>query len=210
MSVFKHTCLTMDYAAQTWNDPEIVFACFTHDFGKPICWEKFENAHGHEVEGLPFIKDFCDRYKVPNNYRELALQTCEYHTKVHGLFGRNDQAWTRPKSIMKLFEDTGALKHPERFKKMLKACEADAKGRGKEFHEDFTKTIEYYLNKPYHQRKYLEDCLDVVLNLNTKPISVKMLTEGKKGTLIGEAIRVARISEIRWVQNKWKKILNNI
>ncbi|AGN51473.1 tRNA nucleotidyltransferase [Vibrio phage eugene 12A10] len=207
--VGTHTDMVMDYAATTWNDPEIVFACLTHDFGKPLCWGKFENAHGHEKEGLPFIEDFCDRYKVPNSYRVLALQTCEYHTKVHGLFGRNNQAWTRPKSIMKLFEDTGAMKHPERFKKMLKACEADAKGRGKVVHEDETKTIQYYLNKPYHQREYLEECLNVILSLDTKIISSKMMEEGKKGTLIGEAIRVARISEIRGVQNIWKQELSD-
>lgn len=205
--VGTHTDMVMDYSAEVWNDPEIVFACLTHDFGKPICWEKFENAHGHEVEGIPFIEDFCDRYKVPNSYRGLATQTCEYHTKVHGLFGRNNQSWTRPKSIMKLFEDTGALKHPTRFKKMLKACEADAKGRGKEFHGDSTKTIEYYLKQPYNQRPYLEECLDVLLSLDTKDISARMVLDGKKGTLIGEAIRVAKIDKIREVQNKWKKKL---
>ena len=209
-TVWTHTALVMDYAATTWNDPEIVFACLTHDFGKPLCWDKFENAHGHEKEGLPFIEDFCDRYKVPNSYRALALQTCEYHTKVHGLFGRNNQAWTRPKSIMKLFEDTGAMKHPARFKKMLKACEADARGRGKAVHEDETKTIQHYLNKPYHQRQYLEECLEAVLNLDTKTISSKMVDEGKNGVLIGEAIRVARISEIRGVQNKWKQKLSEV
>ena len=207
--VGTHTDMVMDYAAQTWNDPEIVFACLTHDFGKPLCWEKFGNAHGHEKEGLPFIEDFCNRYKVPNTYRNLAMMTCEYHTKVHGLFGRNNQAWTRPKSIMKLFEDTGALKHPERFKNMLKACEADAKGRGKEVHEDPNKIVEYYLNKPYPQRQYMEDCLNAVLNLDTKDISAKMIAEGRKGVLIGEAIRVAKISTIREVQNQWKKKLSH-
>lgn len=205
--VGTHTDLVMDYAATTWNDPEIVFACLTHDFGKPLCWEKFENAHNHEKEGLPFIEAFCNRYKVPNSYRNLAMLTCEYHTKIHGLFGRNSQAWARPKSIMKLFEDTGALKQPLRFKKMLKACEADAKGRGKSWHEDPTKTIDYYLNKPYPQRQYMEDCLNAVLDLDTKGISTEMISKGKKGTLIGEAIRVARIQAIREVQNQWKKIL---
>lgn len=210
MSVFKHTMLVTDTAKDLFNDKEITFAALCHDFGKSHCYQEYGNAHGHEKEGLPFIEDFCDRYKVPNSYRALALQTCEYHTKVHGLFGRNNQSWTRPKSIMKLFEDTGAMKHPERFKKMLRSCESDAKGRGKVVHEDETKTVQYYLNKPYHQRQYLEDCLNAVLDLDTKNISAKMVVEGKKGTLIGEAIRIARISAIREVQNQWKKLGTNI
>ena len=206
--VGTHTDMVMDYVAEVWNDPEIVFASLCHDLGKPLCWSKFENAHGHEIEGLPFIQELCARLKVPNSYKKLALQVCEYHTKVHGMFGINNQSWTRPKSIMKLFEDTGAIKHPETFYKILKACEADAKGRGKEFHEDPTKTVKFYLEKPYHQRPYLEECLSAVLELDTKIISDKMVSEGKKGTLIGEAIRVARINAIRGVQIKWKQNLS--
>lgn len=202
MSVFKHTCMVMDYAARNYNDPEVVFACLTHDFGKPICWQKYGNAHGHELEGLSYIEDFCNRWRVPNNYKELALMTCKHHTKVHGILGRNNQAMTRPKSIMKLFEETSALSKPERFLKMLKVCESDARGRGKTLEQ-----IKEFENKPYPQRQYLSDCLNAVIHTETKSISTRMLSEGKRGVLIGEAIRVARIQVIREVQNQWKKIL---
>lgn len=206
--VWTHVSMVMDYAAQTWNDPEINFACYTHDFGKPSCWVARGDAHGHEKEGLPFIESFCDKFKVPNRYRELALLVCEYHTKIHGMMGRSEQNWTRPKSIMKLFEDTGALRNPERFLKMLKCCEADAKGRGVEVCEDFTKTKEYYLSKDYPQARYLQECLVAVINLDTKSVSARMLAQGKTGTLIGEAIRVERINSIRGVQNRWKQNKN--
>ena len=204
--VWTHTALVMDYAAKTYNDSEINFACYTHDFGKPVCWQKYQNAHGHEKEGLPFIVAFCDKFKVPNRYHILALLVCEYHTKVHGIMGRNEQNWTRPKSIMKLFEDTGALRNQERFLKLLKCCESDAKGRGvdRNGHTPYETTKEYYLNKPYPQAEYLAECLEAVINLDTKTITATMVEQGKLGTDIGEAIRVERISKIRGVQNKWK------
>ncbi len=209
--VWTHTALVMDYAAKTYNDPEINFACYTHDFGKPVCWQMYQHAHGHEKEGLPFIVSFCDKFKVPNRYRELALLVCEHHTKVHGIMGRNEQNWTRPKSIMKLFEDTGALRNQERFLKILKCCEADAKGRGvdKNEHTHYETTKEYYLDKPYPQAEYLEECLEAVISLDTKTISATMVEQGKLGTDIGEAIRVERINKIRGVQNKWKNKSKN-
>jgi tRNA nucleotidyltransferase (CCA-adding enzyme) len=195
-----HCAMVMDYAAKTWSDTEIVFAGLCHDFGKPVCWEKYGNAHGHEVEGLYYINDFCARWKVPNSYRELALITCEYHTKVHGCMSRGTNDWMKPKSIMKLFEDTGAMKKPDRFLKMLKACEADAKGRGASAEQ-----IAEFESKPYLQRSYLEDCLSGVLNYNSKPLSKKMLAEGKTGVIIGQTIRQEKIKLIREVQKQWKE-----
>lgn len=98
---------------------------------------------------------------------------------------------------MKLFEETSALTKPERFSKILKACMADSRGR-----------IGVSSRDEYRQLPYLEECLQAVKSVDTKSISAKMVAENKKGTLIGEAIRVARIDAIRGVQNKWKKKLS--
>lgn len=189
-----HSGMAMDYAAKTWNDPEINMALLCHDAGKPSCWEKYQNAHGHEKEGLPFIEDFCDKWKVPNKYRKLALLTCEFHTKVHGCLGRGSNKGMKPKSIMKLFEDTGALSNPQRFTKMLKACEADAKGRG-----NGVEQILEYENKPYPQRDYLQRCLDKVLTFKSGEMSKRLLAEGKSGVMIGDLLRQEKIKLIRGV-----------
>ena len=106
---------------------------------------------------------------------------------------------TRPKSIMNLFQTTSALTKPERFEKILKACIADARGRGAGEEQ-----IKEFENKPYPQADYLRGCLEAVRGLDTKSISKKMLDNGKSGVMIGEAIRVARIGTIRGVYNKWK------
>lgn len=185
--VYTHTMLVVDHAAKYHKDSEIVFACLMHDMGKGIAFERQGNLNGHELMGKPIVIDFCNRYKVPNKYKELALIVCEYHTHCHKAFEMN------PNKIMKLFERTKAESKYERFMKFLKACESDAKGRGGDFP-----------NRVYNQPDYLKECLDAIKLVDTKSISAKMVSEGKTGLLIGEAIRVAKIDAIRGVKNKWK------
>lgn len=206
---YYHSLMVLDHAANTWNDTEISWAAVTHDLGKSVAYNIHDNLHGHEDLGVPVVKDLCKRLKVPNNYRDLALITTEHHTRVHSCMGRNGQNWTRPKSIMKLLEQTNALAKPQRFEKFLKACESDAKGRGLDYHEKYEYTIDYFLNKEYPQREYLLECLNAAKSVDTKSISSKMVEEGKDGKLIGEQIRVARIDSIRKVQRLWKLKIEN-
>jgi tRNA nucleotidyltransferase (CCA-adding enzyme) len=198
-NVWVHTQLVMDYAAKHYNDPEITWASFTHDLGKASCYVQRGNGHGHEEEGLPYIISLCDRLKVSNSYRELALLVCEHHQKVHSCLGRGSNKGMRPKSIYKLFQKTSALTKPLRFEKMLKACRSDAAGRGA--NEEQIKEFE---DKPYFQKEFLLECLQAASMVDTKEVSIPAMEKGKSGLEIGEAIRIARISAIRGVQNRWK------
>tara|TARA_R110000787_G_scaffold44901_1_gene109788 strand:- start:10237 stop:11517 length:1281 start_codon:yes stop_codon:yes gene_type:complete len=198
-NVWKHVSMVMEYAAKHFNDPEINWACYTHDFGKDYCYQEHGNGHGHEQEGLPFIEELCNEYKVPNNYRDLSLLVCEHHQKVHSCLGRGTNKGMKAKSIMRLFQQTNALVKPERFEKILKACRADAAGRGAN-----TEQIKEFENKPYLQKEYLLECLEAAMLVNTKEVSLPAIEQGKSGIEIGELIRVARIDAIRGVQYKWK------
>jgi tRNA nucleotidyltransferase (CCA-adding enzyme) len=195
-NVFLHTMMVLGDAANRFKDPEINFAPLLHDIAKPKCYSERGKGYGHDAEGVPMIEEFCKQWKVPNNYRDLAKITCEQHQKVHGVLGRDANKWSRPKSIMKIFEQTSAISKPERFKKMLKVCESDHWGR-----------ISDEVKSHYLQRPYLEECLQAVLDLDTKTVSKEMLEKGKSGVIIGQSIREARIDEIRKVQNMWK---NNV
>lgn len=185
--VYTHVMMCVDYAAKEYRDSEIVFACLMHDLGKVVAYNQQGNLNGHESFGVSVVIEFCKKYKVPNVYRDLALITCEYHTHCHKAFEMN------PNKIMKLFEKTNAENKYDRFMKFLKACESDARGRGGDLP-----------NRTYKQPEYLKECLDAVKSVDTKSISAKMISEGKSGLLIGEAIRVAKIDAIRGVKNKWK------
>ncbi len=197
-----HSRMVMDYAAKIFCDPEITFAGMVHDLGKIEAHERYGNAHGHEELGVSRVEDFCKEFKIPNNYRDLAVLVTRWHGKIHGVMGRGSNGWTTPKSIMKLFQETNALSKPERFDKILKACMADARGRG-----GTPEQVLEFESKEYPQYLYLTDCLDAAKAVDTKAISLPILQEGKKdGVFIGEQIRVARITAIRGVQNQWKQL----
>lgn len=194
-----HTYLVMDYAARFYGNPEVVFACFCHDFGKPITFQQYGNAHGHEEAGVAIINEFCDKWKVPNNYRDLAVMTSKYHTKVHGCLGRGANKGMKAKSIMKLFEETNALGKTDRFINMLYACISDARGRGKDKEDQLV-----YEAKEYPQAHFLQECLAAMKMVDTKSISIPAKEAGLSGIKIGEKIRSARITAIRQVQQKWE------
>lgn len=196
--VLTHTFLSMAYAADEKMLPMTIFACLCHDFGKPIAQDKFGSAHGHEKEGLPFVEAFCDEWRVPLRFKRIAMMTTEYHTKVHGILGRGDNAPTTPKSIMQFFEATSALTKEIDFGMMLDACEADAAGRG-----DGPEQIAEFAKAPYPQREYLMQCLRAVKSLDTKPLTEKLLLAEKSGKIIGMEVRGARIKAIREVRKMY-------
>lgn len=192
IDTFVHTMLVIDYAARTFKDPEITFACLLHDVGKAPCYKEYGNAYGHEEKGVALVESFCDRLKVPNSYRELAILVCKYHTKIHGCMGRGANSKMKPQTMIRLFEETKALNKPERFAKIVKSCIADARGRG----ADRLQQNEF-VNKAYPQAEYITGCLNAAINTDTRSISKKLLERGVDGITIGKEIRAARINSIR-------------
>ena len=192
-----HTDMVMQEAVKHGYSPEVIFACLCHDFGKVIYFLN-GNLHGHEDYGVPIVENFCDNWKVPNKYRDLALLATEFHGKIHTAMGRDNQGWMKPKSIMKLFEDTRALAHPMRFLDILNVCECDAKGRLS------------FSDRVYPIKYYLIECLEaaLVVRSNSKAISIPMKEAGKDGLQIKEAIRVSVIDAIRKVTTKWQRSFN--
>ena len=190
-----HTELTTKWAAVNHN-AHIALAALLHDMGKAKTFKEHGNFHGHEAAGVEDVILFCERWKISNKDTRLAIHVCEHHTRIHSVLGRNGENRTKPKKIMKLFEETRALDNREHFVNLLHVAEADAKGRGP------TK-----INKPYHQTAYLLACLDAAKAVDTKLISNRMLdstTDTSIGKAIGEAIRVERIAAIRSVYKTWK------
>ncbi len=119
-----HVMLALRYAAEVGAPATVRFAALTHDLGKARTpRERWPSHHGHEELGVPLIEALCDRLKVPNAQRELAILTARHHTLVH-----RAQELT-PATVLKLFETCDAFRRPERFAELLLACEADARGR---------------------------------------------------------------------------------
>ena len=119
-----HTMMVLQQACLLSDDPLVRFAALTHDLGKGTTEKDILPHHyDHEERGVNLVKELCDRYKVPNQYRELAVITSRYHTHVHRAFE------VKPKTLLKVLNATDAFRKPERFFQFITACIADSHGR---------------------------------------------------------------------------------
>lgn len=197
---FIHTILCLEQADKFKTDPWVKFAVLCHDFGKAVTFRKYGNLLGHEEAGLEPVRTLCERIRVPNEYRDIALYVTEQHTRVHCIIGRNGQKNAKPRSVMKIFEAAGNVTSQKTYNKvaaLADACFCDAKGRGPK-----KAMLEY------PQGHLLLDAFNAVYQLDTKSISSAMLEKGKSGLDIGEAIRVARIDAIRSVMKRGEDDVN--
>ena len=100
------------------------FAALTHDLGKGTTPADILPRHiGHEERSVNLVKALCKRMQVPNDCRDLALIVARFHGKVR----RVEEM--RPDTVMRLLQDTDAMRQPERFEAFLLACECDSRGR---------------------------------------------------------------------------------
>ncbi len=85
-------------AVELTTDPRIRFAALLH----------------HQT--LDYIGAFCERYRVPSDYRELAELLVRYF--------KDCQAADSAEKMLSLFQVTDAFRREERFKSFLLACKA--------------------------------------------------------------------------------------
>ena len=171
-----HTMMVVDQAAQLSDRLSVRFAALTHDLGKALTPAAVLPGHrGHEHRSGPLIQALCERLRVPNECRDLALAVAVQHTKVH----RAEEL--KAATVMKLFESTDALRRPERFDELLLACEADARGRlGFE-------------NRRYPQAEYLRALLQAAQTVKPRELDF----EGLEGPAIGKRIHDVRVAVIK-------------
>jgi len=79
-----HVMLVLDAAARLSPDPRVRFAALVHDLGKsetPAAeWPKHV---GHEKRGAELVKALCERFRVPNEYRDLGVIAARFHALCH-------------------------------------------------------------------------------------------------------------------------------
>lgn len=119
-----HVMMVVDCAAGRNCALPVRFAALTHDLGKGTTpREEWPRHIGHEIRGVDLIKPLCKRLRVPNDCRDLALVTARFHGLAHRAFE------LRPETLLKLLQETDALRQPKRFGQFLQACAADSCGR---------------------------------------------------------------------------------
>jgi tRNA nucleotidyltransferase (CCA-adding enzyme) len=170
-----HIMMALRLASRISDSTVVRFAVLMHDLGKASTpAEKLPSHPGHEQASVPLIEALVARLRVPNDYRELALLAARHHGLVHRAFE------LRPATVLKLLEETDAVRRPERFAQFLLACESDARGRA---------GLE---ERPYPQADYLRRAREAIAEVTLDPSE----RDGLNGAAIGEKLRSKRLKAL--------------
>ena len=170
-----HTLMVLQQACQLTQNATVRFAALCHDLGKGVTpTEKWPSHHGHEQMGVDIIKQLCQRLKVPNEFRDLAIITSKHHLHIHKAFE------LKPETMLKILEQLDAFRRNERFEQFLLACLADVRGR-KGFEQ-----------RSYPQADFMRLAVKTAREIDIQPIKEMQL----KGEAMAQAIRKARTHAI--------------
>ena len=170
-----HAMLVLDMSARLQTPLAVRFACLCHDFGKGTTPADVLPRHiGHEQRSARLLLQVCERWRVPNDCKELAEVVAREHGNIHRSGELN------PAALLRLLERCDAVRKPRRFEEALQACECDARGRlGFEA-------------AAYPQRQRLAGALQAALAVETAPVAQAAAQRGFKGKAIGDAVSKAR------------------
>ncbi|WP_318464470.1 multifunctional CCA addition/repair protein [Photobacterium leiognathi] len=170
-----HTLLVAKKAAELSTDKTIRFAAQVHDLGKALSPKDDLPHHKmHCRDGIKPIKALCQRLRVPNEYRDLALLVCEQHTKIH------HAEEMRADTFIKIFDQIDAWRRPERVAQLATCCRADARGRT------------HFEQTPYPQADIFQAVFAIAQQVDVKAI----VAAGFKGAEIREQLAAKRIEAV--------------
>ncbi|HEX9208522.1 MAG TPA: multifunctional CCA addition/repair protein [Steroidobacteraceae bacterium] len=172
----EHTLQVLDVACELADDTAVRFAAIVHDLGKGVTPRARWPSHvGHEQLGVLEIQRLCDRCKVPNEPRELGVLVSREHQRIHRARELRDA------TVLDVLEATDAFRRPDRFDKLLLACEADARGRGPELRA-----------RPYAQGPLWREWRAAAAAVKLDPAVLREL----QGPEIAQRLHAARVAAI--------------
>jgi tRNA nucleotidyltransferase (CCA-adding enzyme) len=172
-----HTLMALQMAARLSQSETVRFAVLVHDLGKATTpRDLLPRHHGHEQRSEELIERLCARLPVPNRFRDLALLVARHHGIVH------KAAELKPQTILRTIVGADGLRQPERFDDMLRACEADARGR---------KGLE---DRPYPQGDRLRAALSAAKAVDAGKVKAE---RGLDGEALGLALHDERLAAIK-------------
>jgi len=170
-----HTLMTLTLAASLSDEVDVRFATLFHDVGKALTPpEKWPSHHGHGAAGVPLVEALCQRLRVPNAIRDLALIVTEYHDVVHTIERQSADA------LVALFDRIDAWRKPHRVEQIALTSEADARGRA---------GLE---SMAYPQGDYLRQAFALAQSVPTKAV----IEAGFKGAKVREELTRRRIAAV--------------
>jgi tRNA nucleotidyltransferase (CCA-adding enzyme) len=178
-----HTMLVLTQAALQSPRLDIRFAALMHDLGKgltpPSAWP---SHHGHEHSGLKPIEQVCQRLRVPNDCKELALMACEFHQLLHRALQ------LKASTLLKLFDGIDLWRKPERLDALLQVAIADLRGRTG------------FEQADYPPADYLRAMAQAARAVDIKAI----VAQGFQGEQIREQVQRARLNALKQTKQHYQ------
>lgn len=176
-----HMMLVIDYAAERGFELAVRFAALMHDLGKGLTPSAdWPSHHGHEGMGVELVAALCQRLRVPNDCRDLALMAAREHGNVHRALE------LRANTMVSLFERCDGFRKPERFRQLLLAAECDFRGRGGDPHA--------MRARDYPQGPRLLKALAAARAVDAGAVAARC---GEDKARIPEAVHAARVSAVK-------------
>ena len=176
-----HTMMVLQQAVKLSHKTTVRFAALVHDLGKCLTPKQYWPSHrGHEEKGVPVIEKLCQRLRIPNEHKDLAVLASRFHLNVHRAFE------LRPDTLVKILEKLDGLRKPERFEDFLLVCSADIHGR---------KELE---DQPYPQADYFRQAMATVRDVDISELKQQNLD----GKAMAEGIRRLRVEAIKTLKEK--------
>ncbi len=96
---YNHTLEVLERTSNLTNNELIRFGALVHDFGKAVTPKSnWPHHYNHENLGLPIIKNFCQKLKMPSSYLKAGYTACREHMRA-GIYER-----LKPGTKIDLFE----------------------------------------------------------------------------------------------------------
>ena len=183
VDTLSHTLMCVDAAVRHGFALPVRVTALLHDLGKAATPQHEWPSHRlHEERGLPLVAQFCERLRVPNQSRDLALAVTRDHLNVHRALE------LRAGTLLGLLERFGAFKKSgEFFEQALQSCLCDARGRlGLE-------------NCDYPAVDYLREARQIALQIQ----AAEVMRDGHSGPAVSEQIALRREQALgNWKQKR--------
>ncbi|MDM1755429.1 multifunctional CCA addition/repair protein [Acinetobacter towneri] len=169
-----HTMMSLQQACRANYSLDVRFAVLLHDLGKALTpADELPRHIMHEERGIRPVTEVCDRLRVPNTTKQLALAVCKEHLKCHQALS------LKPGTLWRLLQRLDVLRRPERVEAFVQACECDSRGRlGLE-------------DRDYPQASYILEAIQVVRSIKAQDLPADV-----QGPDIGEMLIELRIKAI--------------
>lgn len=174
-----HVMRVVDAAHRMGFDATVRTAALLHDLGKSLTPPALLPGHrGHDQRGVPLVKEFCSRLRVPSGHRDLAMAVAREHINVHRA------PRSGPVELLALLERLRAFQDSPFFEQALEACLCDARGR------------KGFENCEYEPVSFLRIARDVAASVRARDL----MGSAPSGPQMGLLLRSKRIEMLgRWL-----------